>query len=196
MDGATQYALAYALTTSAGLRGVLTLAIASLAVHAGYLHPPGAFAWLGSTPVTIALACVAILDFAGDKIPVVDHALHAINFVVKPACAAILVGGTVHPASHAALVTLITLGIFNALGIHAASATVRGASTVATGGIANPAISTVEDAGSIALIVISFAAPLIGAAIAIVIAAVLVRYGRKLWNSRRRPGAMRRPGVS
>ena len=41
------------------------------------------------------------------------------------------------------------LGALNALGIHAAVATVRGASTLTTAGIANPAISTVEDAGSI-----------------------------------------------
>ncbi|MDQ2865065.1 MAG: DUF4126 domain-containing protein [Candidatus Eremiobacteraeota bacterium] len=186
MDGATQYALAYALTTSAGLRGVLTLAAASIAVHAGFLHPPGAFAWLGSTAVTIALAAVAIADFAGDKIPVVDHALHALNLLVKPACAAILVGGTLHPHSQSALIALMALGAFNALGIHAASATVRGTSTLTTAGVANPAISTVEDFGSIAMLVISFVAPLVGAALAIVLSIALLTLGRKLWRTTRR----------
>lgn len=187
MDGATQYALAFALTTSAGLRGVLTLAVASLAVHLGFLHPPEAFAWLGSTTVTIALGAVAALDFAGDKFPVIDHAFHAVNIVVKPLCAAILVGGTLHPHSQGALVALMALGVFNALGIHAASATVRGASTATTGGLANPVISSVEDVGSIAMLVIAFVAPLVGAALAVVLAFGLLVFARRIWKAVRGP---------
>ena len=183
MDGATQYALAYALTTSAGLRGVLTLAVASLAVHMGYLHPPDAFAWLGSTAVTVALVLVALLDFAGDKIPAVDHALHAVNILVKPVCAAILVGGTLHPHSSPELIALMALGVFNALGIHAASATLRGTSTVATAGVANPVVSIAEDAGSIGMLVVAFAAPIAGAAIALALSIALVFFARKVWRA-------------
>ena len=185
MDGATQYALAYALTTSAGLRGVLTLAVASLAVHMGYLHPPEAFAWLGSTAVTVALAAVALVDFAGDKVPAVDHALHAANVVVKPVCAAILVGGTLHPHSSPELIALMALGVFNALGVHAASATIRGTSTVTTAGVANPVVSIAEDAGSIGMLVIAFAAPVAGAAIALAISIALLFFARKIWRALR-----------
>lgn len=183
MDGATQYALAYALTTSAGLRGVLTLAVASLAVHLGFLHPPDPFGWLGSTTVTVVLGIMAVLDFAGDKIPVLDHALHAVNVLVKPACAAILVGGTLHPHTSGELIALMALGVFNALGIHAASAAVRGTSTVTTAGVANPAISTVEDVGSIAMLVIAFVAPLVGAALAVVLAIALFTIARRIWRT-------------
>jgi len=79
MEASTQYALAYALTTSAGLRGVLTLAAASLSIHAGIFHPPSGFAWLGSTPVTIALVAVAALEFVADKVPLVDHLMHLLQ---------------------------------------------------------------------------------------------------------------------
>ena len=181
-DAPTQYALAYALTTSAGLRGVLTLAAVSLAVHFGWLHPPDGFAWIGATGVTVALWIVAVLDFAGDKIPAVDHALHALNVVIKPACAAILVGGTVHAQSEGALIALMALGVLNAVGVHAASATVRGASTVTTGGLANPAISTLEDTGSIAMVVLAFAAPLVAAAIAIVLSVAIFMLARRIWR--------------
>jgi hypothetical protein len=180
VDASTQYALAYALTTSAGLRGVLTLAAVSLAVHIGWLHPPAGFAWLGATSVTIALWAIALLDFAGDKIPVVDHALHALNVIVKPACAAILVGGTVHAQSEGALIALMALGVLNALGVHAASATIRGTSTVTTAGIANPAISVLEDAGSITMVVIAFVAPFVAAAVAIVLTIVVVSLARRI----------------
>lgn len=182
MDGPTQYALAYALTTSAGLRGVLTLAAVSLAVHLGWMHPPPGFAWLGATTVTIALWAVALVDFAGDKIPVVDHVLHALNVVVKPVCAAILVGGTVHGQSEGAIVALMALGVLNALGVHAASATVRGASTVTTAGIANPAVSLLEDGGSLAMVVMAFVAPFVAAAVALVVTIAAFALARNVWR--------------
>lgn len=181
MDGPTQYAVAYALTTTAGIRGLLTLAVVSFAAHAGWLHPPAGFAWLGATNVTIALIAVALIDFAGDKIPAVDHLFHMVNVIVKPACAAILVGGTLHAQSEGMLVALMTLGVLNALGVHAASATIRGASTMTTGGLANPAISVLEDGGSIAMVVMAFAAPFVAAAIAIVVTIAAVVVGRRLW---------------
>lgn len=182
MDGPTQYALAYALTTSAGLRGVLTLAAVSLAVHAGWMHAPPGFAWLGATSVRIALWVVALADFAGDKIPVVDHALHALNVIVKPVCAAIIVGGTVHGQSQGVLVGLMALGVLNALGVHAASATVRGASTVTTGGLGNPAVSVLEDGGSIAMVVMSFVAPFVAAAVAFVLTIGAIVAARGIWT--------------
>ena len=175
MDAATQYALAYALTTSAGLRGVLTLAAVSFAVHAGWFHPFPQFAWLGSTAVTIALTAVAALDLAADKIPVVDHVLHVVGVVVKPACAAILVGGTLHPKNGHDLVPLMVLGAINALGIHAASATARGASTAFTGGLANPVVSVAEDGLSIGTIVLAFIAPVAAAILALVLTVLAIR---------------------
>ena len=89
---AQQFATAYALTTSIGLRAFVTLALASLAMHFGYLHPSPAFAWLGSDGATIALGVLAVLELASDKVPVVDHFMHVIHFATKPVAAAILVG--------------------------------------------------------------------------------------------------------
>src|SRR6202042_2675304 len=42
----TAFATAYSLSTSIGLRPFLTLAIASLAMHFGYLHPSHGFAFM------------------------------------------------------------------------------------------------------------------------------------------------------
>jgi len=183
MDAAAQYALAYALTTSAGLRGLLTLAAVSIAVHFGVLHAPDAFAWLGSTTVTIVLVVVAAADFVGDKIPVVDHLLHAVNLIVKPAAAAILVGGAVHPHSTGELVTLMVLGALNALGIAGASAAIRGTSTAATAGVANPFVSLFEDAVAGVTIVLGFVAPLVAAALALVLSWIVVRLALQAWRS-------------
>ena len=85
-------ATAHGSSTSIGLRPFLVLALASIAMHLGYLHPSHAFAYLGSDGVTRLLASLAILEFASDKVPALDHALHALHFVTKPIAAALLVG--------------------------------------------------------------------------------------------------------
>lgn len=178
MDPATQYALAYALTTTAGVRALLALTAASIAAHVGILHPPDGFAWLGSPWAMWSLGILAVVEILGDKVPLLDHVLHVGQIVGKPAAAAILVGGVVHPPSHQALVTLMVLGGLNALGIHAAVAAVRGASTATTGGVANPVVSTAEDAGSIGSLVVAFVAPLVAAALAVGFTILLVALTR------------------
>jgi hypothetical protein len=89
MDAAG-FATAYGLSTSTGLRPFLVLALASLAMHFGYLHPSHAFAYLGSDGATWLLVVLAALEFAGDKVPGLDHALHAIHIATKPIAAASL----------------------------------------------------------------------------------------------------------
>ena len=178
MDAASQYAFAYALTTSAGIRALLPLALVSVAVHFGYVHPPEPFAWLGSTVVTGVLIAFAIVEIFADKIPIVDHALHFVQIATKPAAAAILVGGTAHPQNHNVLVTLMVLGALNALGVHAFTATVRVGSTATTAGLGNPILSTVEDTGAIVTTLLAFVAPFLAALLALVLVLVLVRIVR------------------
>lgn len=178
MDAASQYALAYALTTSAGVRALLSLTAVAIAVHFHLLHPPAAFAWLGSTLAMWSLGALAAVEMLADKIPLLDHVLHFAQIALKPAAAAIVVGGSVHAQSHDALVALMVLGGLNALGLHAAVASVRGASTIATGGVANPVVSSAEDAGSIGGLVLAFAAPFVAAGLALAFSialALLVR---------------------
>ncbi|HEY1655067.1 MAG TPA: DUF4126 domain-containing protein [Candidatus Tumulicola sp.] len=167
MDAAAQYALAYALTTTAGVRAMLALTAVAVATHFHVIHPPATFGWLGSAPAMWILGALAIVEMLADKVPLLDHVLHFLQIAVKPAAGAILVGGSVHAQSHDLLITLMILGALNALGIHAAIASLRGASTIATGGIANPAVSTAEDAGSIGSLVLGFAAPFVAAALAV-----------------------------
>lgn len=178
MDAAAQYAFAYALTTSTGLRALLPLAIVSIAAHMGYIHPPMGFTWLGSTPVTAILIAIAAVEFFADKIPFIDHTLHFVQIAVKPAAAAILVAGTAHPQSHQILVTLMVLGALNALGVHAFTSTLRLGSTATTAGIANPALSTVEDVGAVGTTLLAFVAPFLAALAALILVIVLIRVVR------------------
>ena len=178
MDSTAQYALAYALTTSAGIRALLPLALVSIAAHLGYVHPPQPFGWLGSTTVTAVLIVFAALELLADKIPLLDHALHFAQIVTKPAAAAILVGGTAHPQNHDVLIGLMILGALNALGVHAATSSVRVASTATTGGLANPVLSVFEDAAAFVMTALAFIAPFLAALLALVAVFILVRVVR------------------
>lgn len=186
MDAAAQYALAYALTTSAGVRALLPLAALSVAGHAGLVHLPGAFAWLGGSSVMWILIAVAAVEMFADKLPFLDHALHFVQIAGKPAAAAILVGGSVHAQTHEQLVFLMVLGALNALGIHGAIASARAASTMTTGGLANPVLSTVEDAGAIGGVFLALFMPLLAAVLALLFAVALIVIARRVWRARRR----------
>ncbi len=176
MDPAT-FATAYGLASSAGIRPFLTLAVASVAMHFGYLHPAHAFAFLGTAGATYALAALALLEFVADKIPGVDHALHVLHFAIKPAVAALLVGGTL-PGSGLAPDVAMALAAVNALGIHTGIATLRGASTSLTLGIGNPIVSLVEDLVSIAATLLAVLLPFAGAALAVALTLVVIFVAR------------------
>ncbi len=182
MDAASQYALAYSLTTAAGVRAMLALAIVAVAIRLGLLHPPESFLWLASPLAMWILICVAVAEICADKIPIVDHVLHVAQIVVKPAAAAIIVGGTVHPQSNGVLIFLMVIGALNALGVHAGIATVRGASTVTTAGVANPFISAAEDVGAAGSIVASFVAPFVVAFLAICFTIALAVFARQAYR--------------
>jgi hypothetical protein len=167
MDPASQYALAYALSTTAGVRALLPLAAVAVAAHAGIVHPPSGFAWLGSTGAMWVLLVAALVEILADKLPLVDHGMHVLGVVSKPAAAAILVGGSLHGQPQGVLITLMVLGALNALGVHAAVASVRGASTIATAGVANPVVSMVEDAGTVGSLVLAYLVPFVAALLAL-----------------------------
>lgn len=188
MDAASQYALAYALTTTAGVRALLSLTAVAIAAHFHLVHPPEAFAWLGSTAAMWTLGGFAVVEILADKVPLLDHVMHVAQIALKPAAGAILVGGSVHAQSHDAIVTLMVLGALNALGVHAAVASLRGASTVTTGGVANPVVSTAEDAGSIGSLLVAFVAPFAAAAIAIAFSITLALVARAAYRRVRPAG--------
>lgn len=187
MDPAS-FATAYGLSTSIGLRPFMTLAIASLAMHFGYLHVAPAFAFLGSDGAAWLLAALAALEFCGDKIPVVDHVLHALHIGIKPVAAAILVGGALGGNGG---FTDVAMGFaaLNALGVHAGVSAARGASSAMTLGVANPFISLAEDAVAFGAAVLAIALPFAGAAVALAIGCAALAIVMAAYNALRNRAA-------
>ncbi len=181
MDAPTQYALAYVLSSTAGVRAFVTLLAVSLAMHWGLLPaPPHGFAWLASDGALAVLVVASILEVLGDKVPLVDHGLHVLQTIAKPVAGAMIAGAVVSPGNDPSSILLAVLGGANALAIHGVSATARAASTATTGGLANPIVSVLEDALAIGGILLGWFMPFFAAGLVLIATIVGILCVRRL----------------
>ncbi len=167
------------IAAACGLRAFLPLLVVGLAARAGLLHLRPEVAWLAGDPALWALGAATVLEVAGDKIPVVDHALDALGTVVRPAAAwvatyAVLQGwGT----PWAQLVALM-MGA-GALAVHGVKAKTRLGSTALTLGHANPLLSVLEDVASVVLAVLGVLLPLLALALGVALLWAVARRRRR-----------------
>ena len=175
---------AFGLSAAAGLNAWLPLFAGALAQRLDLVELAQPFDDLSGTGALAVLGVLTTADFVGDKIPAVDHVLHAIGTVVAPASGAALFAGQTGLESDLPTLGAIVLGAGTAESIHAGRATIRPLSTVTTAGIGNPVLSLLEDAGALALTLAAFLVPVL-AAVAVVALVVLIVL---LWRRRRRGG--------
>jgi len=186
------YFTALGLATAAGLNAwIPLLATGLLARYTNAIHLDGTWANLENTGVLVALAVVALIDFVGDKVPGVDHALHAVGTVIAPVTgvAAALSSSSALDVSPA-LMTII--GLVAAETSHGTRMAIRPFSTVTTGGLGNPVVSLIEDVASVALSVVAIILPVLAALLVVAMFAVAWRVIRRL----RRRRAQAAPGYS
>lgn len=160
MDIATATGAALAalgLAGAAGLNAWLPLLATGIASRNGNLELGGSFDALGEVPVLAVLALLFAVDFVGDKIPAVDHVLHAVGTVVHPVAGAIVAAA--QAGAEVPGPVLAGAGAVVALSVHAERSALRPFATVLTGGLGNPVLSLLEDAGSLGLAVLAIAAP-------------------------------------
>lgn len=152
------------LAASTGFNVTLPLLILSVLshFHVAGVTLRGDFSWLSSDTAIISLSVAAVAEFLADKIPAVDHAIHAIRLVAGPIAGAI-VATSVQTHSDPAVAILIGLivGGSTSLGFTGAVASLRVASSALTFGLANPFLSLLEDGLSIGLAALGLFAPIL-----------------------------------
>ena len=161
-SGAGSFFAAFGLSGAAGLNAWLPLFAASLLDRSGTVHLAAPFDQLSATGGIVVLGVLTVADFVGDKVPAVDHVLHAIGTVIHPASGAALFTGQTGLHTDIPTIASIVLGGGIAGGLHAVRALLRPASTVTTAGVATPFVSLIEDAVSAVLVVVAFLAPVLG----------------------------------
>ena len=184
-------ALAYALSSVAGLRATLTVLALTIAVHLHALDVPPNVAWLASDTTLWIAGAVALCDLLGDKVPLLDHALHAVHTLLAPLAGgvAILAVDPTHATDPTMLALGAGLGGVNALGVHGLRATTRLAATSTTFGTFNPFLSVAGDLIAVAALAGAFLAPFATALVLLTLVVVGVLAARRVSRLRRRRAA-------
>lgn len=175
------------LAAASGFRVFLPALVVSLAARTGHLTLSPGFAWLASDPAFIGLGVATGAEILAYYVPWLDNLLDSL------ATPAAVVAGILLPASVAhGLDPWLrwSLAVLGGGGLAATfqglTAGGRGLSTLATAGLANPLVATVELFASALLAVLAVLLPVV----AVVVVAVLLVAAIRLWRSwRPRPEA-------
>jgi Domain of unknown function (DUF4126) len=181
MTALVNFLSAFGLSTAAGLNAYLPLLTVGLvARYTNLIHLEGTYALLTNPVVLLIIAVLALVDFIGDKIPAVDHALHAVGLVIAPIAGAILFMSTNSSAGSVSPLLAAICGIVIAAGAHSARASARPLATITTGGIANPVISFFEDVISLVLSVLAILVPVLAFLLVLFFAVLMFMLFRRL----------------
>jgi Domain of unknown function (DUF4126) len=175
---------AFGLSAAAGLNAWLPLFAGALAQRLDLVELAQPFDDLSGTGALTVLGVLTAADFVGDKIPAVDHVLHAVGNVIAPASGAALFTGQTGLETDLPTLGAILLGAGTAESVHAGRAAIRPISTVTTAGFGNPVLSVFEDLGSLGLTLAAFVLPVLAAFAVLALAVLIVVF----WRRRRRGG--------
>ena len=184
LDIVISLCLGLGLSAACGFRVFVPLLGLSIAAMSGYVQPAAGWEWVGSWPAVACLATATVLEIAAYYVPWIDNALDSI------ATPAAVIAGTLATASVVtdlpplwrwSLAAIAGGGIAGL--IQAATVTLRGASTVTTGGLANFLVSTLELILSLITTLLAIVLPLVAA----VLAVGIVVWGVVRLTRRRRP---------
>ncbi|WP_135229095.1 DUF4126 domain-containing protein [Deinococcus fonticola] len=148
------------LSGAAGLNAYIPLLMVGALNHFGVMHLAEPYSLLSEPWVMLVVGLLGVLDFIGDKIPGVDHALHVVGGLVNTAAGAILFASQTGVAEIPPALSLV-LGLVVAGGVHATRTAVRPVATATTAGLGNPVLSAAEDVGSLTLSILAIFIPIL-----------------------------------
>lgn len=152
------------------------LLVLSAAAYTGHLELAKGFAWIGTLPALVAFATATVVEIAAYYIPWVDHLLDTVSGPSAIVAGAVVTASALTQFDPFLKWSLAIIGGGGVAGIVSGStAVVRGLSTIMTGGLGNPVVSTVEAAVSFVLSVLAVLVPLVALAVVIVLVLVIAK---------------------
>lgn len=175
--------LGLGLASATGLRTFLPLLMLALAARFGLfgIQLNDQMDWLADWPAIAALGVAAVVEFAGDKIPVVDHGLNVLGAFTRPVAGAVAAGSVfagLDPTT--AAIAGVIVGAPTAFAFNAAQGGARLTSTATTGGVGNPVLSLIEDVLAFFTVILAFLAPILVPVVLIVLAILVFRLAKRL----------------
>jgi hypothetical protein len=173
MDIFLSVCLGLGLSAACGFRVFVPLLCLSIAANTGHVALASSFAWIGSTPALIAFAVATVAEIAAYYIPWVDNALDSIAVPLATVAGILATASVVTNIDPFWKWTLaIIAGGGAAASTQLATTKARAASSLTTGGFANPLVSTLENISSTVLSVLAVVWPVVAMALVIAILAV------------------------
>jgi hypothetical protein len=156
------------LSAASGFRVFIPLLVVSIASFTGNLTLADSFSWIGTLPALITLGIATVFEIAGYYIPWVDNILDTITSPMAVVAGAVLMASVVTDISPLIKWVLAIIAGGGVAGtIQALTGMTRVTSSLTTGGLGNPGVSTVESGSSIALSALAIFIPLIAGIIVI-----------------------------
>ncbi len=190
LDTILELLLAISLSAAAGFRIFVPLLVLSAAAVLGHVDLPPRFDWIENPQALALFSAAALLEVIGYSIPWFDHLL---DMLATPAA---IVAGTIVAASLSPeMDPLVQWTLALATGGAAAGLTktlmnlLRGGSTAATGGLANPIFALLELAIATGLSVLAIAAPVVSGAIVLGVFGLAITKITQFIRHRRNPAA-------
>jgi hypothetical protein len=153
---------AFGLAGASGLNASLPLLVVSALARAGLVHLAPPFDVLGSDVAFYGLLCVAVVEFAMDKVPMLDSAGHVLMAPLAATSGAIVFAsqaGTIRQVDPGFTVLLgLLMGGGTATAVHLTRATAR---PVANLVLLGPVVSAFEDAAAVVVVLAVLLTPLL-----------------------------------
>ena len=176
-------ALGIGLAAATGFRIFIPLLVAGLAARFDVVPLGESFQWLASTPALVTLGTAAVAETLAYYIPGVDHALDLIAGPATVAAGIVASAAVMTDVPPAVMWPVAVIAGGGAAGLTKGStALLRAKSGIATGGLANPVVSTVETIGATGIALLAVVVPLL----------CLVAVVALLWWAARRTGRLLR----
>jgi hypothetical protein len=162
----------FGLATAAGLNAYIPLLLLGLLSRfTDLVTLPQGWSWLENGWVLTIVAVLLVVEFVADKIPALDSINDTVQTFVRPTAGGIVFGsGTAAQTAavsdpgafaHSGQWIPVVVGVVIALVVHLTKMAVRPAANVATGGMAAPVLSTVEDFTSVGLVLLAILLPVL-----------------------------------
>jgi hypothetical protein len=189
VDTILSICLGIGLSAACGFRVFVPLFCLSVAAHFGATHIDLAdsFQWIASYPAMIAFGVATLVEIAAYYIPWVDNALDSIAVPLATLAGVFVTASVVadiDPFWRWTMAIIAGGGI--AASTQLATTKARAASSLTTGGVANPVLSTAEAGISSVLSVVSVVWPIVALVLVLLLLAlcfVVIRFvGRRVFK--------------
>jgi hypothetical protein len=181
LEIAMSLSLGVALAAAVGLRVFIPLLAVSVAAHFGKLQLSDTFQWLATAPAMFTFAVAAVVEVGAYYLPGVDNLLDMLTTPLALIAGTMMVAAPLIDVPPVLKWTLAVIAGGGAAGVtQGLSAMLRAKSTLATGGLANPVVSTGELGGAVVLSGMALLVPVLALVLVAVAMLLAFRFVRRL----------------